>query len=191
MSDIPFSIRSNGISANDVAETYLTIASASNTYEPILPTKVYVSARKTSNTTITVYNQRTDITGYTIDVESNAGSLNTVSGVFTAPRSGLYKIENQITFKDYEGERLFTCDNFIDKKPSAGSWTTYKVAIYSTSDKLLDGYTTQNSSIIYLNINDQIKVSGASRAGGTNAWTILGVSGPVNRVTTLNIYSID
>ena len=191
MSDIPFSVRPNGISSGDVAETYLTIASAAATYEPILPSKVNLSARKTSNTTITTYNLKTDITGYTVDVESNAGSLNTGTGIFTAPRSGLYKVETQITFKDYEGDRLFTTDNFIDYKPSAGSWTIYKVAIFSTSDLLLDGYTIQNSSIIYLNINDQIKVAGAARAGGTFAWTILAQVGSWLRATTLNIYSID
>ena len=191
MSDIPFSVRPNGISSGDVAETYLTIASAAATYEPILPSKVNLSARKTSNTTITTYNLKTDITGYTVDVESNAGSLNTGTGIFTAPRSGLYKVETQITFKDYEGDRLFTTDNFIDYKPSAGSWTIYKVAIFSTSDLLLDGYTIQNSSIIYLNINDQIKVAGAARAGGTFAWTILAQVGSWLRATTLNIYTID
>jgi len=191
MSDIPFSIRPNGISANDVAETYLTIASASSTYEPIQPAKVNLSARKTSNTTITVYNQKTDIIGYTIDVESNTGSLNTSTGIFTAPRSGLYKVETQITFKDYEGERLFTMDNFIDYKALGGGWVVYKIAILSTSDKLLDAYTLQNSSIIYLNINDQIKVAGAARAGGTLAWTILAQVGSWIRATTLNIYSID
>ena len=174
---------------------YLTTAAASTTYQPIQPSKVHLSAYKPANTDGLTNFQFSDVVEYTTQLESNAGSFNTTTGVFTAPRNGLYRIEGNIGINDpVSNPYLITVESYIQRKVGAGSFAIEATSYFDNEignfNTIVQGLTVKPSCILNLNVGDQIKLSVQCRVAN-NTWSIVSNLGSFPRATTLTIYTID
>lgn len=131
------------------------------TYVPQIQNKVYYHAELTNDITYSnnIYATPQDVTGMTLHGESHSGSYDTTTGIFTAPRSGLYYVDFTILVEDHVGTKgLFECVSRIDYKPvGGGSFTQHTGQRRFTN--AVDHPIVNNtvSTAIHLNSGDQIK----------------------------------
>tara|TARA_R110000822_G_scaffold250910_2_gene377975 strand:+ start:556 stop:1125 length:570 start_codon:yes stop_codon:yes gene_type:complete len=188
MSDIPFSVRPNGISSGDVADTYLTIASATATYEPILPTKVYVAVLKNGDKSVTATGTTfATVDGMTVDYQSGS-DYNISTGEFTAPRTAIYIIDYAVNVID----NAPTYTEFISAVVSVNRGSGYVREMsqnYADTQKDTLLITIRAHYMTQLNAGDKVKNEiEIFNSGGTVA-TIRGNS-TTARATYQTIHSI-
>jgi hypothetical protein len=153
---------------------------------------VYYSAylNKSINYTTNNYSQETDITNLTLDVTSGHSFINTTTGIFTAPRSGVYNVSYTVCVEDPQANpRLLDLVKlYLNIKRTSDSIFSYMTSEYNDVGAETKHIQMNISTLINLNINDQIKNS-------VQAWPQDGpgynIFGGTPRITYQSIHCIN
>jgi len=154
---------------------------------------VIVAARKTSDTQITINaNQTTyrDIDGFTEEIDTH-NAYNPTTGIFTAPRNGIYSVTYVTNYIDVNDSTYF---GFVANRVTVNRGSGFSVEMVQNMSDVTRGMqlsTIYSHYVVTLSTGNQIKCVAEFYSAGVSTVCAIRGHSTTQRCTVQNIYSLN